>query len=261
MCTQRKGSTRARRSVRTPTIPDLGSPRAAAIVRRPRGLIKTALRTSAIFPALFVLASCGSKPPTAPTPPVPTIVSLVGSVITRGGATLSGATVRIDDGPNAGKSATTNEHGEYRFDGLIAGNGNVSAVADGYDSVTTGINIDGRTPLNFNLLTSEPWSKSGTGDAVFYIPRYINQVHVVGVYTGVSSRFIVRVGTCAIVDDRLGTSVPRTSSDGTFLVLPAGNTPERSDSEERVEIIDSPGVAWSITEDRSSGGATPCYLY
>jgi hypothetical protein len=224
-------------------------------------MINTALRTGAILCALFVLASCGSKSPSAPTPPVPATVSLVGTVMTLDGVKLSGATVRIGDGLNAGTSTTTNNDGEYRFDGLAASNGNVSAVADGYDAVITGIHIDGSKPLDFRLRTTEPWSKSGIGNAVFYMPLYVARVHIVGVYTGVSSFFVVHVGRCAIVEDLLGTGGLRTRSEGSYLVIPAGNTPPRTEADGRVEILDSPGVSWSFTEDRSSSGGGPCYLY
>jgi hypothetical protein len=207
-----------------------------------------------------VLASCGQST-TAPTPPAPSIVSLTGTVTARGGATLSGAIVRIDDGPNAGKSATTTDSGEYRFEGLAAGNRNVSAVAEGYQSMTTGLYIDGRTPLNFSLLTTEPWSKSGIGDAVFYMPSYITRVHIVGTYTGVLASFMVHVGECAIVEDGIGTGAFRTRSEGTYLLIPAGNPGPRTDADGRVEIFNSQGVSWSFTEDRNSNVNTPCYLY
>jgi hypothetical protein len=147
-------------------------------------MINTALRTSAILVALVALSSCGStKPPTAPSNPT---VSLFGTVTAEGGVKLSGATVRIGDGVNAGQSTTTNESGEYRFDGLVASNGNVSAIAGGYDSVITGIYIDGRQPLNFTLRTSVPWSKAGIGGAMFDMPTYIKRVQIIGTYTGVS---------------------------------------------------------------------------
>jgi hypothetical protein len=214
-------------------------------------MINTALRTSTILFALFVLSSCGSSK----TPTAPSTASLTGVVTAQGGAKLSGATVRIGDGLNAGKSTTTNNDGEYRFDDLAVSSGNVSAVADTYDSVITSTYIDGTKPLNFTLRTSVPWSKAGTGSAVFDVPTYITRVHVIGVYTGVTSNFIVHVGNCLIVDDQLGTGARRTISDGTYPVTPA-LTP----SSGIVEIIvDSPHLSWSFTEDRSSGGL--CYGY
>lgn len=103
---------------------------------------------------------------------------------------------------------------------------------------------------------------SGVGNAVFSMPASITRVRIVGEYTGQSSFFVVHVGECAIVEDRLGTAPDlfRTRSDATYLVTPAGNPPPAT-SDRRVEILDSPGVSWSITEDRTSSGGTPCYLY
>ena len=208
--------------------------------------------TSTIFVALFALSGCGSS--MAPT--APSAVSLVGTVTAQDGAKLSGATVRIGDGLNAGKSTTTNNNGEYRFDDLSVSNGSVRAVADGYDSVITSRYIDGATPLNFTLRTSVPWSQTGTGSAVFGMPSYITAVHVIGVYTGVRANFIVHVGNCLIIEDQLGTGARRTISDGTYPVTPA-LTP----SSHVVEIIvDSPDVSWSFTEDRSSSGGL-CFGY
>jgi hypothetical protein len=224
-------------------------------------MINSTLRSSAIFVALFVISSCGGKSPTGPTAPVPATVSLVGTVMTLDGVKISDATIRIDDGLNSGKSTTTNTDGEYRFDDLAASNGHVSAVADGYDSVVTAIHIDGSKPLDFRLRTTEPWSKSGIGNAVFQMPLYVTRVNIVGVYTGVSASFVVHVGRCAIVEDLLGTGGLRTRSEGTYLVIPAGNSPPRTDADGTVEIIDSPGVSWYFTEDRSSSGGGPCYLY
>ena len=207
---------------------------------------------SAIVVALAALAGCGRG--FAPT--APSTVSLVGSVVAQDGARLFAATVSIADGVNAGRSTLTNRDGEYRFDGLAAGTWRVSAVAEGYDAVSASRYIDGATPLDFTLRTSVPWSQTGTGSAVLAMPKHVRVVHVIGSYTGVASAFIVRVGSCVIVEDRLGTGGGRTVSDGTYPVTPA-LTP----SSGVVEIIvDSPDVSWSITEDRLGSGGV-CFGY
>jgi hypothetical protein len=205
-----------------------------------------------IFVALLAISGCGSSmAPTAPSP-----VSLGGTVTAQDGTRLSGATVRIGDGLNAGKSTTTNNNGEYRFDDLAVGNGSVSAVANGYDSVITSRYIDGAIPLNFVLRTSVPWSQAGNGSAVFDMPQYITAVHVIAVYTGVTSRFSVLVGNCVIIEDELGTAARRTVSDGTYPVT-AALTPASGIVK---IIVDSPDVSWSFTEDRSSNGGL-CFGY
>ncbi len=218
-------------------------------------MMNTAIRTCATLFPLFVLSSCGGYK----TPVAPSSVALAGTVTAQDGTRLAGATVRVLDGVNAGKSTTTNNEGIYRFDDLTAGIGNVTAAADSYDSVTTSSYIDGTAPLNFTLRTSAPWTTSGTGSAVFDMPSYVTRVHVVGVNTGVASDFIVRVGACTIVDDRLGAAEFRTVSDGTYLVTEAGNPPPPPPAR-LVKIVGSPSLSWSLTEDRVSGVSMPCFL-
>jgi len=218
-------------------------------------MFNTSIRTCAILFPLFVLSSCGGYK----SPMAPSAVSLAGSVTAQDGASLAGATVRVVDGVNAGKSTTTNNEGAYRFDDLTAGIGTVTAAADSYDSVTTSRHIDGSAPLNFTLRSSAPWSTVGIGSAVFDMPSYVTRVHIVGVNTGVASDFIVRVGACTIVDDRLGVGQFRTVSDGTYLVTEAGNPPPPPPTR-LVKIAGSRGLSWSLTEDRVSGGGMPCFL-
>lgn len=81
---------------------------------------------------------------------------------------------------------------------------------------------------------------------MFDMPQYIMAVHVIAVYTGVTSRFSVLGGNCVIIEDRLGTAARRTVSDGTYPVA-AALTP---DSGIVKIIVDSPDVSWSFTEDR-----------
>jgi hypothetical protein len=101
--------------------------------------------------------------------------------------------------------------------------------------------------LNVTLRTSVPWSKAGTGAAVFDMPTYITRVHIVGAYTGVASNFIVHVGRCAIIDDRIGTSMYRSVIDGSYSVTEAGPATSHPDGTVNI-IVDSPAVSWSLTE-------------
>lgn len=219
-------------------------------------MINTTIRPCGVLLPLVLLLGCGGyKTPLAPS----AAVSLVGTVTTQDGATLAGASVRVVDGVNAGKSTMTNNEGEYRFDGLTAGIGNVTAAADSYDPVTMSSPINGTAPLNFTLRTSTPWSTAGFGSAVFEMPSYVVSVHIVGLNTGVASDFIVRVGACTIVDDRLGVGQFRTLSEGSYLVSEAGNPPPPPPTRV-VKIVGSPGLSWSLTEDRVSGVGTPCFL-
>jgi PKD repeat protein len=60
-------------------------------------------------------------------------------------------TITILDGPNAGRTTGTTPAGDYQFDGLAVGNGNVSATHVFYNEARTGVGIDGTSTLNFTL--------------------------------------------------------------------------------------------------------------
>lgn len=96
--------------------------------------------------------------------PVPGGVALSGIVTAAGsGLPISGATVRILDGANTGRSVSTTASGSYRFDGLATGNANVSAGANGYQETRLGTFINGTNTLNFSLPTGGPRSSFGAG--------------------------------------------------------------------------------------------------
>lgn len=56
-----------------------------------------------------------SNTPPVTAPPVVTTFTLSGTVTSSTGAAISGATVRIIDGANAGRSTTTSSTGAYSF--------------------------------------------------------------------------------------------------------------------------------------------------
>jgi hypothetical protein len=87
------------------------------------------------------------------TPSTPALVSLQGvvTVIAPGNEGIAGATVTILDGANAGRAATTDGIGLYRFEGLTAGNANLSARAAGFLEARTGAFINGRDAVHFYL--------------------------------------------------------------------------------------------------------------
>jgi PKD repeat protein len=74
-----------------------------------------------------------------------------GTVSSSGGQRISGATVRVIDGVDTGKTATTNSNGEYRFDSLTIANVNFSATASGYQEDRRGTFVNGTNTLNFTL--------------------------------------------------------------------------------------------------------------
>lgn len=223
------------------------------------------------FCGLFALAllaltiACSGNSPTSPTPtpsptpspspapapapspspspaPAPTTVSLTGFVRAADLITgISGATVSILDGVNAGRSATTTSTGAYSFTGLTAGNGNLSATAAGYEESRTGVNINGTNTANFTLRTVTPWSRSGSGDDVWSKPSYVTRVTVTGSFSGFSSNFIMYCGTSLLVNELLGTGWSTTSYRGTLTV---------SSTCTEMSTRSSNGVSWTVTEAR-----------
>jgi hypothetical protein len=145
--------------------------------------------------ALTMIAACdGNDPPTTPTPapapapaptpaptpsptptptptpapppmppPGPAQVALTGTVTASDAGRLSGATVTFLDGPNAGRSTTTNSNGEYRFDSVTEGNANVAAIAPRYQEARLGVLVNGTNTLHFTLLRGGPLTEFGPG--------------------------------------------------------------------------------------------------
>jgi hypothetical protein len=182
----------------------------------------------------------GGGSPTAPSPPPagPVLVSLTGTVSAVGGARLSGATVLIMDGANAGRSTQTSEAGEYRFDNLTAGNANTSASANGYETAARGIFIDGVNSLSFTL-RPPTWTQAGSGNTVFDMPTYVSRVQIRGIWNGSgTSNFIVRVGGRVVVNEILR-EMPNRTYEGIHAVS-GGPT----------EITNSSTITWAFTEMR-----------
>lgn len=206
-----------------------------------------------VIALVVAVSACGGKSPTAPTttpppatqpppaPPAPTLVSMTGIVQAVGGARLSGATVTILDGANAGRTTTTNSNGEFVFGDLQRGDANLSARAPNYDEVRGGFNIDGTRNPTFTLKTTVPWSRSGTGANVLDMPTYIERVRIVGTYRGRCENFVIWIGRDLVVNDILGTCSVADSAnyDGTHQVT--GGV---------VRVEESTAIAWSITEVR-----------
>lgn len=168
-------------------------------------------------------------------------VSLTGVVTVSGAGTrVSGATIRILDGANSGRTATTNANGEYRFDGLTSGNANLSANASGYSESRAGIFINGTNTLNFALQRAQLWSQSGQGNSVFDKPSFVTRARITGSFTGFSSNFVVWCGRSLLVNELLGTGWGTTRYEGTHST---SNCTE-------IRVENSSGVSWTFTEVR-----------
>lgn len=145
------------------------------------------------------------------------------------------------DGPNAGKSTTTDGNGAYRFEGLTSGNANLAARANGFEEARRGDNVIGALTMNFTLRTAQPFTRTGTGATVFDLPSYISRVRITGTYNGFCENFVLKFAGRLIVNEILGSCSVGSGRtyDGTHLVT-AGT----------VEVTNSTGIAWSVTEVR-----------
>ena len=92
--------------------------------------------------------ACGSSS-SSTAAPTPTAVNLTGAVTAGDVGAVSGATIKILDGTNANRTATTDSAGNYTFTGLTPGNANLSANASIYDEQRAGVFINGSNRLNF----------------------------------------------------------------------------------------------------------------
>jgi hypothetical protein len=100
--------------------------------------------------------ACGGNKGTAtapsPSPTPTTTFSLSGKVRNaQTSASVSGATLSIVDGPNAGTSTTTDESGNYSFNALQQSGFNVNASAANYIQVSQGVTLLSNQTLNFSL--------------------------------------------------------------------------------------------------------------
>lgn len=194
--------------------------------------------------ALFC-AAC-SKSTTAPTtttttitPPVATTFNLSGTVSSTSGGAINGATVRIVDGSNAGRSTTTSSAGSYSFTGLAVSGMTVNASATNYIATSRGVTLTSSQTVDFQLAPIPLFTRGGTGDTVFDMPTTVSRIRITGRYTANSSNFIVKIGGRLIVNELLGTFWSMTTFDGTYLTT--GGV---------VEITNSSGVAWTFAEVR-----------
>lgn len=193
----------------------------------------------------FVLSSCGgnsspASPSPVPTPtPTPTTFILSGTVASTTGPVIPGATVRIADGPNAGRSTVTNNNGSYSFATLTASSFTLNASAPYYVAKGQGVTVTSNQTANVELVPIPVFTRSGSGDTVFDLPSTVSRIRIQAAYTGNSSNFVVYIGGRLIVNELLGRGWNMTTFDGTYLT--GGGV---------TEIKLSSGVSWTFTEVR-----------
>lgn len=194
-----------------------------------------------LLPLLAVIACGGKGSPTSPSPaptPQPSLFNLTGHVSnSSNGTPVGGVNIRIVDGPDAGKSTSTNSGGDYAILGLRASAFSVSASANYYNGQSRAINFTGSQTLDFALEPIPLWTRSGSGNQVFDMPTTVSRVHIQGHWNGQgNSNFIVWVGRDLVVNEILRQTI---NYDGTHLVT--GGV---------VRVEDSNYIAWTFTEIR-----------
>jgi hypothetical protein len=109
--------------------------------------------------------------PASTAPPAPTTFTLAGSVSDPLNKGIGGATVRIADGPNANKTATTDSAGAYSIPALTVSGFTVIAAAAGYASLSKSVTLTQNSQLGFSLpsLLQGDWSgTTGQGRSITF---------------------------------------------------------------------------------------------
>lgn len=204
------------------------------------------MKRSLLLVVISATIGCGgSSSPTAPSPsptptPTPTTFTLSGTVTSTTGAAISGATVRIEDGPDAGKSATTNASGNYSLASLRQAGFTVRASATNYHPDSKGVTLTSNLTLGFQLAPTPLFTRAGSGANVFDMPTTVSRVRIQASYTGRCENFVVYIATRLIVNEILGTCFDsRPTYDGTHLT--SGGV---------VEVKFASGINWTFTEVR-----------
>lgn len=159
---------------------------------------------------------------------------------------LGGATVRIVDGPFAGRTVDADAEGRFEFTGLPEMSFCAEASHPAYDSRRHRKTITRSSPSDltyFNLLPVEKYTQSGVGSSRFNLPLYVVSLRITADYSGESAPFIATSGVEQIVMAQvvLGSSQATTRHDGVHEV----NGPN-------VDIRSADGVRWSLTEVRDA---------
>ena len=140
--------------------------------------------------------------------------TLQGTVTSTSGTAIPNATVRVSDGVNAGRSATTSSNGSYSLTGLSTSGFTLSASATNFVSVGKPVTLTSSQTVDFQLTPTPLFTRSGIGDTVFDVPTTVTRLRIDATYTGSCQNFIVRIsttvtslvnviiGTCSVADTR-----------------------------------------------------------
>jgi Carboxypeptidase regulatory-like domain len=95
-----------------------------------------------LFLGALTISGCGGTNSAAPTPaPTQTTFTLSGQVTSSAGGAVSGATIRVVDGPNAGRSTSSDGNGTYSLTGLTQSGFTVNISATNYSATAIGVTL------------------------------------------------------------------------------------------------------------------------
>ena len=124
------------------------------------------------FTALVLATGCGGGrggsfgSPAGPNAPGPQTANLSGKVTESGASAvfpIAGAVLTIGDGANAGKTATTNDTGEYSFTELRREAFSISISASGYVTSSLSVDLQAGATRDFSLSLIAPRAPFGGG--------------------------------------------------------------------------------------------------
>jgi hypothetical protein len=212
------------------------------------------------------VSACGDKSPTAPTPPPTPTRSIVLEANLNFGTVEIGSSVTrelriINTGTDTLAITGMNSPGAGAG-GVFVASWTSGSIAPGAFQISTlrftptaaqtyggTLTVNGNQTSGTNTIPISgtgafpprpTFSRTGTGDTVFDMPIDVARVRIIGIYSGNSSNFVVRIGGRLIVNELLGTGWSMTRYDGTLLTGGGGT----------VAITLSSGVQWSFEEIR-----------
>jgi hypothetical protein len=222
----------------------------------------------------------------AASPPPPLVVTVAGLVRDQGtGQPIMGGSVQIVDGPNTGKSSSTDGNGYYSIPGVIAGSFTLHAAASGYDPADQGLTVAADSRVDLMLHATVPCIYAIGPSAVATAPQAGGQLtaSITRTSGGCSWNAVSDVGWIATVgaagggnSGTLSYTVARSTDEaprvGTITVIWKGGiarlqvtqagrcsyavTPDSVAFSKgglangvSVQIATSPGCAWTLTVD------------
>jgi hypothetical protein len=137
-----------------------------------RGFVETLAKGVAAGTATVAVGSCGKGggSPTAVTTTVQTTTTtaqqtwtLSGRVTdSSSGRPIAGATVRVLDGPNAGRNATTDADGNFSMANLSQSGFTITICADRYDCFSRGVTLTSTQQVEIRLTATTSTTSSTT---------------------------------------------------------------------------------------------------